>query len=248
MRRRLLESLCCPHCRGPLGLRAVRVAAPGPGVSGAHDPLAEQVLEGVLACSACGRSYPVLDAIPRLCPELEPAERAALERLAAVRDTIVAPPAGAPGDPYARIEEVVRAKSAPPPDGGGYSRRRFENDVRFRVRDCEKQDKYANTLLRHFARRPGTLLDVGGGQGGLIKCLTERLRPALSVMVDCDLEWAEVARLRCPEVEIVRADATRLPFRTGAIELVVSQAMLEHVEACDAALDELCRVTRPHCC
>lgn len=243
MRRRLLELLCCPRCWGPLSLRAVRVAVPGPAGSAARDPLVEEVLEGILACSACGRTYPVLDAIPRLCPEPAPSERAALERLAAVRDMIVEPLPAAPGDPYARIEELVRAKSAPPPHTGEYSRRRVENDVQFRVRECEKQDKYANTIRRHFARRPETLLDVGGGQGGLIKCLTERFRPTLSVMVDCDLEWAEVARLRCPGIEIVRADATGLPFRDGAIDLVVSQAMLEHVEAYDAALDELGRVT-----
>ena len=243
MKRRLLELLCCPRCRGALGLRTVRVATPGAAGSAGRE-LVEEVIEGILSCSACGRTYPVLDAIPRLCPEPDPSERVALERLAAVRDVIVAPLPEAPGDPYARIEELVRAKSAPPLDAGEYSWRWVERDVQFRVRGCEAQDKYANTLRQHFERRPETLLDVGGGQGGLIKCLAERLGPVLSVMVDCDLEWAEVARLRCPDVEIVRADATCLPFRTGAIDLVVSQAMLEHVEAHDVALDELSRVTK----
>jgi uncharacterized protein YbaR (Trm112 family) len=243
MRRRLLEWLCCPRCRSALGLRTVRVAVPGPAGPVGRDPV-EEVVEGILSCSACGRTYPVLDGIPRLCPEPAPSERAALERLAAARDTIVEPLPEAPGDPYARIEERVRAKSVQPSDAGEYSRRWCEKDVQFRVRGCEEQDKYANTLRQHFHRRPETLLDVGGGQGGLIKCLSERFRPGLSVMVDCDLEWAEVARLRCPDVEIVRADATCLPFRSDAIDLVVSQAMLEHVEAHDLALDELSRVTK----
>ena len=244
MKRRLLGSLCCPRCRSPLGLRAVRVAVPGPVDAATRDPLAEEVLEGILTCSGCGRAYPVLDAIPRLCPEPAPSEGAALERLAAARDTVVEPLPEAPGDPYPRIEELVRAKSAPPPDAGEYARRRFENDLRFRVRECEKQDKYANTLRRHVAGRPGSLLDLGGGQGGLIKCLTERFRPGLSILVDLDLEWAEVARLRCPDVEVVRADATCLPFRNDAVDVVVSQAMLEHIEAHDAAIDEMCRVTK----
>lgn len=243
MKQRLLGLLCCPRCRGALALRAIRVGVPGTAGPAGRGP-AEEVIEGVLSCAACGRSYPVLDAIPRLCPEPAPSERIALERLAAVRDTIVEPLPEVPGDPYARIEEMVRAKSAPPAGSGEYSRRWAEKDIQFRVRGCEEQDKYASTLRLHFARRPETLLDVGGGQGGLIKCLAERLQPALAVLVDCDLEWAEVARLRCPEVEVVRADATCLPFRSDAIDLVVSQAMLEHVEAHDAALDELARVTK----
>jgi uncharacterized protein YbaR (Trm112 family)/SAM-dependent methyltransferase len=243
MKRRLLDLLCCPRCRGALGLRTVRVAVPGPAGPTGRDPV-EEVVEGILSCSACGRTYPVLGTIPRLCPEPDPSERVALERLTAGRDMIVEPLPEAPRDPYARIEELVRAKSALPPNAGEYCRRWVEKDVQFRVRKCEEQDKYANTLRQHFDRRPETLLDVGGGQGGLIKCLSERLRPVLSVMVDCDLEWAEVARLRCPDVEIVRADATCLPFRSDAIDLVVSQAMLEHVEAHDVALDELSRVTK----
>lgn len=243
MRRRLLELLCCPHCRGALALRAVRIAAPDPAGPVGEDPL-EQVIEGILTCSGCGRSHPVLDGIPRLCPEPLPSEQAALERLAAAREPVVERLPEPPGDPYARIEELVRAKAALPPDASEYRRRRTENDVQFCVRECERQEKYVNTLRQHLVRRPGTLMDVGGGPGGLIKCLREHFQPELSVLVDRDLDWAEVARLRCPGVEIVRADTTCLPFRSDAIDLVVSQAVLEHVEAHDAALDELSRVTR----
>jgi SAM-dependent methyltransferase len=219
------------------------VAVPDPAGPAGRAAL-EEVVEGVLSCAGCGRAYPVLDAIPRLCPEPAPSESAALERLAATAEPVLERLPAPPADPYAKIEELVRAKSALSREAGEYARQRTENDVRFRVRECEKQDKYANTLRRHFDRRPGTLLDVGGGQGGLIKCLSERFQPALAILVDYDLEWAEVTRLRCPDVEVVKADATRLPLRSDAIDLVVSQAVLEHVEAYDAALDELARVTR----
>jgi len=55
MKRRLLDWLACPVCRGALALtRAV--------------PDAGDILEGELRCGACGARYPIARGIPRLLP------------------------------------------------------------------------------------------------------------------------------------------------------------------------------------
>jgi ubiquinone/menaquinone biosynthesis C-methylase UbiE len=63
-------------------------------------------------------------------------------------------------------------------------------------------------------------------------------------MVDLDLDWARVASLRNPNVEIIRGDATKLPIRDDMFDVVISQAMLEHIPDHTAALHEMCRTTR----
>ena len=55
MKRRLLDWLACPACRGPIALaRAV--------------PDADEILEGELRCGACGATYPIAGGVPRLLP------------------------------------------------------------------------------------------------------------------------------------------------------------------------------------
>ena len=55
MRRKLLEWLVCPRCRGELAVTAQREAA--------------EVEEGVLECSRCAVQYPVVRGIPRFVPQ-----------------------------------------------------------------------------------------------------------------------------------------------------------------------------------
>src|ERR671930_2172044 len=53
MRERLLEFVVCPRCRG--AFRSVPFRSEG-----------GDIVEGKLACDACGAEYPVIDGIPRL--------------------------------------------------------------------------------------------------------------------------------------------------------------------------------------
>jgi uncharacterized protein YbaR (Trm112 family) len=56
MRRKLLDILCCPVCKGDLGLSV--------GEENEHE-----ILEGVLACKKCGVDYPIHEGIPDLLPK-----------------------------------------------------------------------------------------------------------------------------------------------------------------------------------
>ncbi|MGI0053884.1 MAG: methytransferase partner Trm112 [Thermoplasmata archaeon] len=55
MKPDLIDILCCPVCRGPLGLTA-----------GVRD--GEEILTGTLRCPKCSASYPIDDGIPDLLP------------------------------------------------------------------------------------------------------------------------------------------------------------------------------------
>ncbi|MCK4282762.1 MAG: methyltransferase domain-containing protein [Candidatus Brocadiae bacterium] len=240
MKDELLGFLCCPACRADLELRKARVWTG----SGNGDGQ-EEVAEGVLGCTGCGRAYPVLDGIPRLCEHLWEEEVRALGRFRRVGRVATEPRPETPrADVYVRIEELVRRKLQLPDNASRYLEERVENDVYFRVRGCERQEKYVNTLRLHCDAQIRSVLDVGGGQGGLMKCLGEHLRPSVSVLLDRDLSWLDVARLRNPGAEVVRADAAALPFKRSSMDLVISQSLLEHVEDHDKALAEMCEVAR----
>ena len=119
-------------------------------------------------------------------------------------------------------------------------------------------DKYASTnpierrMMAGFLARldrmldvcaPRVVLEVGAGEGRI----TERLRaryPTASV-VGLDLldeglagDWEQL------DAAMVFGDATRLPVRTGSVDLVVALEVLEHVAEPAAALREIARVCR----
>lgn len=55
MRRKLLDILCCPVCKGELTLRVV-------------EENESEIVEGSLWCKACEVEYPIADGIPNLLP------------------------------------------------------------------------------------------------------------------------------------------------------------------------------------
>ncbi len=57
MRQRLLDFLCCPTCGGSL-VPEIWVG-----------DLATEAEEGLLACDGCARTYPIINAIPRMLPD-----------------------------------------------------------------------------------------------------------------------------------------------------------------------------------
>ncbi|MEN3315705.1 MAG: hypothetical protein V7605_1939 [Acidimicrobiaceae bacterium] len=108
-------------------------------------------------------------------------------------------------------------------------------------------------LMRRFLRRldravggcgsPGTILEVGTGEGVIAARMTRRFPEA--VVVGVDLPEPSLARdwAGAPWVPAF-ADAGRLPVRDGSIDLVLAIEVLEHLEDPDAALAELARVGR----
>ena len=55
MRRKLLDILCCPVCKGELALKVT-------------EENEVEIMEGSLWCEVCRVEYPITDGIPNLLP------------------------------------------------------------------------------------------------------------------------------------------------------------------------------------
>jgi SAM-dependent methyltransferase len=88
---------------------------------------------------------------------------------------------------------------------------------------------------------PGSALDIGAAGGGNTRVLRDHGWTAAAV--EYAHEGAVAARAR--GVHAVRADATRLPVPSGAVDLVVAFDVLEHIEDDVSAAGEIARVLRP---
>jgi SAM-dependent methyltransferase len=89
------------------------------------------------------------------------------------------------------------------------------------------------------------VVDVGGGGGGFARRVAEwarrHHRRVSIVLVDRDAATSALARQACaayPEIHVVRADATALPFGVASADVVHSALTLHHLEP-DAAVAAL---------
>ncbi|MGH9376989.1 MAG: class I SAM-dependent methyltransferase [Terriglobia bacterium] len=94
----------------------------------------------------------------------------------------------------------------------------------------------------------GNLLEVGPGPGLTTDLLRLRVGRLTAVEIDSHLAESLASRLHGTNVEVVRGDATALPFQDGSFSGAVSFTMLHHVpsaELQDRLLREVCRVIYP---
>lgn len=117
---------------------------------------------------------------------------------------------------------------------------------------------YALTLraIRRLASRVprsrrSVVVDVGGGRGDFARRLIEAARPwgrrVHVVVVDRDPDFlADAARSRDPDLSVVRADATALPFREGGVDIVTMSLTLHHLDPDEAvaSLGEMHTIAR----
>lgn len=88
------------------------------------------------------------------------------------------------------------------------------------------------------------VVDVGCGSGAFLRRVGEERAPALMVGVDSSEAAAGQAALVSGCSGLV-GDATRLPLRSGSVDVVTANHMLYHVADPAAALGEFARVLRP---
>jgi SAM-dependent methyltransferase len=92
-------------------------------------------------------------------------------------------------------------------------------------------------------RAPGSVLEVGVGEGEVSARVLERYPAAAVTGVDLP-DPALAAEWRARGVVALFGDIARLPFPSGAFDLVLAIEVLEHVPDPAAGLAELARVSR----
>jgi 2-polyprenyl-3-methyl-5-hydroxy-6-metoxy-1,4-benzoquinol methylase len=93
---------------------------------------------------------------------------------------------------------------------------------------------------------PASILDVGCGEGFVVKHLRETVAPPRLDGLDIDRPVLDVARFQNRSSGFARASVFELPFPADSYDLVLCNEVLEHLEAPERALGELARVSRGH--
>jgi ubiquinone/menaquinone biosynthesis C-methylase UbiE len=88
-------------------------------------------------------------------------------------------------------------------------------------------------------------LDVGCGSGALVAALAEVLGAENVAGVDPSEPFADAARAKVPEAEIVVGSAEALPFEDDSFDATLSQLVVNFLSDPDQGLREMSRVTRP---
>lgn len=240
----LIKFLSSSCCKKDLLLDKKKVIVKSTTSDSFHD-----VVEGILTCSGCFKTYPIINAIPRLCNDLWNSELEEMKRIRKTEGAVILNENRKDltnPETYNQIEKIVREKWNIKQDASNYIKKKAENDFRYQIKECERQEKVINTLKLYlnYNNTIKTVLDIGGGTGGLIKCLNDHFKPIFSIMLDYDLSWINVAQLRCPDIQIIRGDAMNLPFKKESIDCVFSLATIEHIQNYERALREMCYVTK----
>jgi malonyl-CoA O-methyltransferase len=102
---------------------------------------------------------------------------------------------------------------------------------------------HVQLILEYFGDLNGRrVLDVGCGKGRFARVLHERYPRAAITAFDL----AEAMLRHVPTgVHACAGSMTTLPFRSGAFDYVYATESLEHAVQIDAAVAEMCRVTKP---
>jgi ubiquinone/menaquinone biosynthesis C-methylase UbiE len=121
-----------------------------------------------------------------------------------------------------------------------------------------KQTKYtsSNALVQYLNRvylrnitdlvhsaAPRRLIDVGCGEGVVLRHLDRHLSGVVAVGLDIDGTGLRVAQSQ-NSVSLVQGSVYSLPFPPASADLVLCCEVLEHLEQPEQALVELSRVTR----
>lgn len=205
-------NLVCPVCRTPLERRS-----------------------DSLTCPACAQTYPIVDGIPLLLPDVAMAEHDEIDHLSGGHDH------GASGSAHKAAQaqhfdravaeefETVRPHGAP---------------RLYRFLLGEKFRRAAAPIAPHLAG--ATALTVCGGSGIDAEFLARA--GARVVASDISLGAARRTRERARryglDIAPIVADIERLPFADGDFDIVLVHDGLHHLERPEAGLGEMARVAR----
>lgn len=125
---------------------------------------------------------------------------------------------------------------------------RFRSEYHYAIFEYWRSAKVLGWLDRAGIRSFGRVLDDGCGGGGMGVSFAEESREVVGIDLsnrfgDAGVRLAEEKGIR--NITFARADATKLPFKSGSFDFVLSHAVIEHVADPAAYLHEARRVLGP---
>lgn len=143
---------------------------------------------------------------------------------------------------------IPRSPGAP---GVGPSLRRSDNEGKYTSRNPVVRylvGRFLAQLSRLVAERaPSRVLEIGCGEGLVMRYLRDR-HPGLRIDgVELDAGAVSLARARNPGSLVLRGDVYTLGIRSRAYDLVLCLEVLEHLDEPARALAEVRRVARRGC-
>lgn len=112
--------------------------------------------------------------------------------------------------------------------------KKFMKDLFFQIKLCKISDSHK-------------ILDVGCGDGFILKELIKRKTNSFTVGLDVSPNTLKFSRKLNPSARLIQADIYSLPFKENLFDLVINLQVLEHLEKPKKAIDELRRVTKRYC-
>jgi ubiquinone/menaquinone biosynthesis C-methylase UbiE len=88
------------------------------------------------------------------------------------------------------------------------------------------------------------ILDIGCGSGTLLYLIQQKNPDAQLTGIDLDQDSLAIARKKV-KAKLIKTSATKLPFKAGSFDYVVSAEVIEHLDKPKKMLSEIKRVLQP---
>lgn len=249
MRKGALDFYCCPQCRGvDLDLHVFEVVSFSnflpdgkDSFSGKNGDEVEFVKSGCVVCRSCNIAFEISEFVPnfRIDMATSASEMSSSKQIEKNGDVL---------PENDELESLLRQKikKALPLDRavGKKAQKNAEHDIEYRLKHARK-DKYVRLFRKYLATSQlNTVLEVGIGQGGFSTSVKEMLHPRRVFGLDYESSWAQIAKTRDFSMEVVIADARKMPFRDEVFDFVYSAYTLEHIPGFEPVISETSRIAK----
>lgn len=218
MKQDLIKILACPVCSSS----SLQIT-----ISEQED---EQVIDGVMRCSSCGRKYPVKEGIPRMIPE---GDEIAKEG----RVWQEAKKAGDGKKEAIKKHFEVRQANIAYHDIAADT---YDEDVAVSVCQNKFNQERVEGIIRDLSQSNNSqwFLDIGCGTGNVLKFGKKYFQHAIGI--DASVNMLKLANER--GMEVIQADAFFLPFASSIFDAVSLFSVLHHIYGHSPVIKEVSRV------
>ncbi len=231
MKRRVLDFIVCPRCRGTFILDVFRETK---ALSG--DPSAgTEIIEGALRCGACDASYPVVEGVPRLLRgSLLARMRRRYPDFFARHPEFVDETSPADDDITDTLESFTRQRLDLKPPGPAAARQ-WEVNLRRNLGSALQVEELRDKLV----------LDVGCGFGRHLYLASAAGAETVGIDLSGGVDLAYRNNLRHPRCHVVQGNICERPLRDDIFDVVWSFGVLHHLPEPGAGFRDIVGFAKP---